>query len=65
MRQDMAMRSAGAGADHEAARRVGEDPKTRTEGIQKSDLRGRVSFAKAVDLVLRQDPQLYEAYRKS
>jgi hypothetical protein len=52
------------------ARRLGEGVRRSwvvptADAIQKSDLRGRVSFAKAVDLVLRQDPQLYEAYRKS
>jgi hypothetical protein len=30
-----------------------EKTKTRAEVIQKTDLRGRVSFAKAVDQVLR------------
>jgi hypothetical protein len=39
--------------------------KARAEVIHKSDLRGRVSFAKAVDWVLRTEEgaQLYNEYR--
>jgi hypothetical protein len=44
---------------------VWERIKTRAEVIQKKDLRGRVSFAKAVDQVLRDNPALYARYRRA
>jgi hypothetical protein len=47
------------------ADRLWEGIKTRAEAIQKSDPRGRVSFAKAVDQVLRDNPQLYSDYRRA
>jgi hypothetical protein len=44
---------------------VWERIKRQAESIQKRDLRGRVSFAKAVDEVLRDDPELYTEYRRA